>query len=367
LVSYALAGFATAIKLTNAPFAIALLVLEIFRQKKLKAFCIQSLKNVAALTVGYVAGGGIWQYHLWSEFRSPVFPLYNGIFRSPYYPDANIPMMVPLYFPDSILKTLFYPFYWIRTQRTICEVYFHDPRLAMLYTLLIVFLVLVLLQKALHKKLLRHAMSTEFKALLIFMVVSFVLWQTLLSNVRYLIPVFLLAAPAMLVFTLIIVPIRRLGIAIGVGLLLITIFCTSPMSWGRLSWQPTWFGVQMPIEFIGNRPMVITAGNEPLGYLIPHLPKDSEVINVDGFMYTPDRSLISPRMHELLSQRIVDHKAANGQFFTMTTDSNIDFARVALGEYGFKILDCQPVATGIDMLKGEVGVHKICRLSTADK
>jgi hypothetical protein len=362
IASYALVGFATAIKLTNAPFAVSLLLLEIFSKKKMRVLARRSFGNVLAVAAGYVAGGGVWQYHLWSQFRSPLFPLYNSIFQSPYYPDRNILIVVLLYFPDNILQALFYPFYWIRTQRTIGEVYFHDPRLAILYSLLGVLAVLLIGQKVFRKKLLVNAIPVEYKATLLFVVASFVLWEALLSNIRYLMPVFLLAAPVILVTAIVIMPNKRWGVLSGVTLLLVTIFTTSSMSWGRIEWQPSWFGVQMPYGYISDDPTVITSGNEPLAFLIPYLPPKSQVINVDGFIYSSNKSIISPRMQQLLDQRIAARKAAGSQFYTITTSSNLELNESDLNNYGFKIKDCRPIVTNIDRLTSRIGAHKICML-----
>ena len=84
-----LAGMAVGLKLVFAAYALAL-VLALFVTWPRRRF---SLAAVALFGAGLLAGfglsGGYWAYTLWSKYGNPVFPFYNGIFESPWYPLVN--------------------------------------------------------------------------------------------------------------------------------------------------------------------------------------------------------------------------------------------------------------------------------------
>jgi len=80
-----LASFAVTLKLTNAPFAVALVVTTLFLGRR-------RVIKIVALAAGAIIGGLVnvaWYLSVWQSFGNPIFPLYNSIFQSPYYPLEN--------------------------------------------------------------------------------------------------------------------------------------------------------------------------------------------------------------------------------------------------------------------------------------
>jgi hypothetical protein len=105
----ALFGAASALKYSNAFFALAALPL---------AFTCADAKGGGRLRAGlaYVAGGAValavlagpWFLVLWREFGNPVFPLMNAWFESPYAPALN--MMSERFKQDGLTAALTFPF-----------------------------------------------------------------------------------------------------------------------------------------------------------------------------------------------------------------------------------------------------------------
>jgi len=85
-VAGALVGFACAIKLSNAAFALALCGLWVVKWASGQADWRRVVAFHTGLVVWFAAGAGWWMAWLWHEFGNPVYPLYNNVFHSPYAP-----------------------------------------------------------------------------------------------------------------------------------------------------------------------------------------------------------------------------------------------------------------------------------------
>lgn len=89
LLSGVLIGLAAGLKLTNAPFALSAIA----------AYALVNLRlNRSSVTNGVMLGLGLfvgfsstawWYLYLYHDWQSPLYPLYNGIFRSPYFDFFN--------------------------------------------------------------------------------------------------------------------------------------------------------------------------------------------------------------------------------------------------------------------------------------
>lgn len=79
-------GLALAIKLTSGVFFVALAALLLLRVSLRQARWPALLLFPLTTVVVFVLASWQWSGWLWSEFRSPVYPLFNAIFASPYAP-----------------------------------------------------------------------------------------------------------------------------------------------------------------------------------------------------------------------------------------------------------------------------------------
>ena len=82
-------GVATGLKLTNGPYLVAALVCACWLAPSWSTV----LKSAAWLGLGAGIGllltHGFWSALLMAHFGSPLFPFYNEIFRSPFFPPLN--------------------------------------------------------------------------------------------------------------------------------------------------------------------------------------------------------------------------------------------------------------------------------------
>ncbi len=84
-----LLGLAAGLKLTFALYAIgmgmAILVVQIGMLKRYRGLLPFGLAALA----GFMFAAGPWMWFLWKHYGNPLFPFYNAIFQSPYFPSFN--------------------------------------------------------------------------------------------------------------------------------------------------------------------------------------------------------------------------------------------------------------------------------------
>jgi hypothetical protein len=129
-----LVGLAIGIKLTML-IALAALVPALALVTRGRDRVLTPAALLAGAAIGFLVTGGFWAWTLWHEYGSPLFPYYNGIFRSPWYPPVNL--FDGRYVPKSLLEALLYPFYNLTLWRfPNAEVWFREPRFALLTVML---------------------------------------------------------------------------------------------------------------------------------------------------------------------------------------------------------------------------------------
>lgn len=166
-------GLAAGLKLTAAAYAPAAL---------LAAMSLHSLRSpgrwiatTAMFSCGWVAGlavaDGWWASMVARRFASPVFPMFNGLFRSPLYPPASV--FDGRFFPHDAAQWLFYPMYWaVHPAALVSELPLRDPRLAVALCLALA-------------SLWRRPREPVPRALLVFFGVGYVAWLGTSSILRY--------------------------------------------------------------------------------------------------------------------------------------------------------------------------------------
>ncbi|HYN86326.1 MAG TPA: hypothetical protein VER32_13845 [Pyrinomonadaceae bacterium] len=124
-----LLGMGVAFKLTNAAAALAVVLLCAYRVVAARR---HSLPSLARLTLVCLAAFLVtflpFAVYLWRETGSPVFPVYNGIFRSPFWSQHSVwdPRWGPVGLVEKLLWPVLIPF---RTER-LCELAVYTGRIS---------------------------------------------------------------------------------------------------------------------------------------------------------------------------------------------------------------------------------------------
>lgn len=338
--SYILMGIAAGIKLTNAPFAIGLVSVEILNHNSIKLFIRNCAMNMVFLVSGFMLSTGFWSLYLWRTYKNPFFPFYNGIFHSPYYPGLNF--VDTRFFQHSFIQTVFFPFYFLFRSDLTSAVHFTDLRIPLLYLSLLGLLIWLFVGR-LSKKVPKLRYSRETKFLVLFIGVGYLFWLFQFAYYRYIVVLEYLSL--LTIIALIWSAVRKPQLAFVVTILIVIpiLALTKPMNFGRLSWQPTFFGVQLPAGFIDNNATVLMLG-QPISYLVPSFPQNASFIGIENNLASPLGSNIPAR--DLIKSKIALKTKESSQFYAIEVgDSEDSLHRIK--EYGFRNVECRPISSNL--------------------
>jgi hypothetical protein len=278
-----LVGLAAGFKLTAMPFAAAVIIaasvsIQANIGRRLWVACTLALGTL----LGFAISGGPWCWVMYSNFASPVFPYFNGLFHSPWAPSVSI--FDQRFLPRSVVETFLYPFYWAFSRSTkVSELYVRDPRLAMALSAAYIFLA-----AKISAYVCRHKGSkcfiTDFddtihrgwNFVLMFFLFSYFIWQYIFSIYRYTIP---LEAIGGIIIVGVSAQAAKMGnsfrfadpIFAALIATSVILFTVVP-EWGHVRFQsgaPRVFAPDLP-----SKSLVIVSGAGPLSFLIPFFRQD---------------------------------------------------------------------------------------------
>ena len=175
-------GLAVGLKLTNAPFALAFSValVGVYAPDGWRTIVRQTLPFLAGLAIG-ISPTLWWNVYLLQDWGSPLFPLYNAWFMSPYFEFVNFRDMRWRF--ESIGEFLLYLSESTSGTGKTSEVLFADVRLFIFSVSVTLTAILLILN--------RRFLSLNYVALsfVYFLGISFLLWATLFAYQRYMIPI----------------------------------------------------------------------------------------------------------------------------------------------------------------------------------
>lgn len=281
-------GAATGLKLSVAPLCIGLPAALMLcppasfarRVAALGVFCLAAAAAAIALA-------GWWWWLLYSRFGSPLFPYYNDIFHSPLYFPAAVRDL--RFMPHGLAETLLYPFVWaLRPVARVTELPIRDPRFALAWLAVLVGVMQTLMSLHPRWRTLRPSRPAAF--LLVFFVVSFVLWEIEFAILRYIVALELLTG-AVLVVPLLPLLARGSGAAalLPAGALaalwLLALRGTITPDWGHVPFGARAVDVAMPTLPAGST--VILLNDWPMAYLAAFAPPDVRFIGANNNLVQP--------------------------------------------------------------------------------
>lgn len=128
-----LLGASLAFKLSNMAFAIPICVVYLHRLlSNSRPLWKQALITLAALAVPLIP----FSLFIFLLTRSPVFPLYNGIFKSPYWPAQSV--LDPRWGPQGLVETVCWPVVLFFQTGRLAEIAVYGGRLSLGFVVAIV-------------------------------------------------------------------------------------------------------------------------------------------------------------------------------------------------------------------------------------
>lgn len=249
LLAGLLAGAAVGLKYTSGPFAIAMLLALLVVRWRAAGWWL------AGAVLGWAATGAAWAWHLWRTYDSPVFPFWNSLFGSRWYPAADL--TDERYGVDGVTGWLRWPWDMATGAARVLDLPVRDPRW------LVLVVALVLLAAAWRRA------PREGVAVVVFTLAGLTLWLAVFGVIRYAIPAELTAG-VVIVLALALWSSPRVTLVAGLLLTVVAGLLTVSAAGRRVAFGSQWYEVQ-PGAFARVRPgdVVLVDGQYPSTFLLP--------------------------------------------------------------------------------------------------
>lgn len=336
-------GLAGGLKLTNSPFAVSATVSLIYLSynRGLR----HSFGKVSLFVFGGIVGYAItawWNWYLWRTWGSPLFPLYNAIFKSPYFDllnfrDVRWNFASVSDFITFIVQAAF------GTGKT-SEVPFADARL------LIIALLLpgaILCRPSIQ-------FSRQAIAFLIFTLSGFALWAAMLAYQRYVIPIELLLGLVVWIFVSRIVEREWARVVVLICLIALSAFMVRVPDWGHakvVSGTRNPFSIEMPDRLSRTSARYLVVGS-PISYVLPSFHSDSVFYGVG----------LSKQVNDLITRRLSEPSNLPLRIVARDHDANTFLELL-------KALNYDPVSHKLNCtyFKTGIGRYIVCEVSSIEQ
>ncbi|MBK6764611.1 MAG: DUF2029 domain-containing protein [Micrococcales bacterium] len=249
LLAGVLAGAAAGLKYTGVPFSVAMLVAVLVVRWRGAGWWL-----LGALG-GWLLTGAWWAWSLWRTYQSPVFPFWNSVFASPWYPSADL--TDERYGVAGLRGWLLWPWDMATGDARVLDLPVRDPR----WLLLVAAIVLILLAA---RRLTRAGI-----AVLVFTLTGTFVWLALFGVIRYAIPAEMLVG-VLVVWALTLWVSPRVALAVG---LLITVLAgtwTQSAQSRRVPFGDRWYEVEAgAFAAVAPGDVVLVDGQYPSTFLLP--------------------------------------------------------------------------------------------------
>ena len=280
-------GVATALKLTNSLHALAAAALLLVLPRPLFGKLRYAALYAGTLAVSFTAAAAPWAYRLTLRFGNPLFPLFNGIFRSPEFTTEALRHY--RFLPSGPAEALWRPFAIAApTPMVQAEDLAPDLRYAALLILGCALAASWLWRRRLSSErpwsASRSDRSTRALAALgCGLIVDWILWLSASGNGRYFLPMASVTA-VLIVGVLFRMPPRwrNYGLAFILGAQCYQLVWGSEFRFNPLPWSGPWFQVSMPDQIATERTLYLSVGVQTNSFIAAYLPAASSLVSFSG-------------------------------------------------------------------------------------
>ncbi len=292
-----LVGFAVGLKLPSQIFAVGVCFGLLFIPGDvLRRFWLSFVCGLGIIA-GFAVTGGWWIARMWTDFRNPLFPYMNHIFKSPWgriedYRDDR-------FLPKSLWEAAAFPFRFVADSKIASEISFVDGRIAVACVVLAVTAAVVLLRKRAP-----NTADDVFTAdifavryLAAASVLAYAAWLAVFAIYRYITPLEMLA-PLVIVMGVALWPLpgKTRAAASAALLLLVTLTIRIDEDWTRKPWEPGLGGavvqVDAPPFADPARTLILMTGLAPTAYVIPAFPPEIAFLRPVSYLANPEHDTL---------------------------------------------------------------------------
>jgi hypothetical protein len=334
-----LVGLASSMKMTNAFFAVAGMAAIA------PVLVTHGSANFARRAIAYVCGAvaglallGWWNLELFREFGSPVYPLYNAIFRSKYYEFVN---WHDPRFAFGLVDFVRFPLVAAAGTTATSELPFADAR----YVLCAGVAVLAVIRRAIGIRANTTAPGPAGPMLLCFVASALCVWALVFPYQRYLIPVELLLGLALWILLAYCGFRERVMIALLAAFVTVSLVSLRVPDWGHVVPRRSAdnvFGLQLPPELVSQPAEYLVAG-APNGFVLAFLNPASHYYRID----------FSKKVYDRIRQRVARYPRHPVRLLAM--------ANTAMPLKDVRLLGFEPTAA-CTRFRSNVGEYVSCEL-----
>jgi hypothetical protein len=293
-----IAGLATGAKLVSGVYLFGLAAVCLAAPGAVRARARRLGWFALSLTVGVMLTAGYWMWLMHSHFGSPLFPFYNTVFRSPFAP-LDRDFAGGKFLPSSVSEALLYPFLFLRGGTLGAELPFRDGRLAAVILVSVLVGVVASVRRLKGGVAFSTTAELRLALLVLFSAVSYVVWLAVFSVYRYAVGLELLASALVVAGGAYLVRRPAVSLLVSIPVCLLLVAHVRPMTWGRRTWEGTFFGVQSgPLERYDHATIVLwDLADRPSGFLVPFFPESTTFVRVlSNWGLTPEADLMWQRL-----------------------------------------------------------------------
>jgi hypothetical protein len=266
-------GAAMGAKLTCTPYAISLLLATFIcvgGKQRIKFSILLALGSL----LGFLLANGWWMWMLYQHLDNPLFPFYNKIFHSPYFPDFNF--ADHRFGPKNWLQVFTYPYQFMKLNCLTTELFMQDWRLGILLSfsaIVVILRILSLCPKFRDREYFKHIKNQPYLYfLLIYIASAYLIWVLQFSLYRYAIPIELLSGLLIVYVCRLLLPSNILTIISLAILSFFIVYKTVAPAFQRYPAVGQYIVVEKPIALPDNSVVIITDSAQ--SFVIPFFPKD---------------------------------------------------------------------------------------------
>ena len=289
-------GLAVGLKLTNALYAVALGLAALVDGGPMRRRLAGTTAMTAVALLVFAAVGGVWFWKVWQAFGNPLFPQFNAWFQAPLA--SGDAVSDTKFLPGNLGQWLVWPLLFTAAPRRISEIALPQLLWATLYLLLLVGAVRTLRSRKAARP---SPGAPAGRVLCVFVVVAYLLWQSMFSIHRYLVAIEVLVPLLLWWLWPRLLPARLLRWRGPVLVLCVLVAVGGGRDWGHEPWRAQAFDVPAPAMPEPARTAVVLVGGHPQGWRIPFLPAEAVYLSLGSNF--PASAAYQQRAAELLRAR----------------------------------------------------------------
>ena len=344
-------GMAMGLKLPELPYCLGFAAALAVAGGNWRRILLRLTAGGLGGVIGFAVFAGPWMLYMWHLTGNPLFPYFNDYWHSPLVLDA--PYRDLRFVPTHFWRQLLFPFLFTLDWHVAADLSFQDIRVALVYLLVPVSVVIWLLRRHSRDPLLAPRGTV---ILFTFAATAYAAWLHFFAIYRYAI-LFEMLAPLLLTGAVGLWPLtRRARVMILAGLGALCLMTARSDFLERAPVEDPYVKTALPPIPDPAHTMVVMTGDAPMGFIATTLPPQIPVLRIDGWMVQPrDGTQLTRQM----KQRVSRHLKAGYPLYLIADATDMDRARDALADYGLAIRwpQCQLFDTNL------LGTYQWCPLA----